>query len=526
MHKKLTIFILLSFTITITFCQKKMSTRQITTMKEEVEGFLGRQQPEFALALPLLLKLHDNKPQDLELNYTLGYCYINLDDERALPYLEFCLKNPNKLPEDLYFYLARAFHLEHRFEDAIKYYEKFRLTIKKPQKHQKQLDEIYHEEKMCENGMEILKESKDIEVFSLGNNINTKYAEYGPIFNANETKMIFTSCRPDTKGGAIDKFDGRYFEDIYISEKNSAGEWGVAKNIGTPINTDGNDAVVAMSPDGSKIYLYKYSHGHGDLYSSDLSEGTWSEPVKLKEPINSHSWEPSLSVGPDENTIYFTSNREGGYGGTDIYVVKKMPSGKWSKPMNLGNTINTEYDEDSPFILADGKTLYFSSNGNKSMGGFDVFSATFNNEKKEWSEPENLGYPINTAHDDLYFSISFDGKKMYFSSIHPEGNGDKDIYYANIDDKSIDILVVSGSVIDAETKEFIDVSIIIKDKSTGEKMGEYITKNGNYKLLLKEKASYTIELTSKGYRTFEDNIIVPNLPKTQLIEREFKLIKE
>ena len=525
--KKVLFSVLINFIVVLVLQaqEEKLSLSQVGILHEQVQGYLDRPHPEFAAALPLLIKLHDNDPKDPALNYALGYCYINLDDEKALPYFEFCLKNPSSVPKELYYYLARSYHLEMKFEEAFKYYEIFRSTIKKPQKNEEKLNEIWHEEKMCKNGMEMMKNPSDIEVFSMGDVINTQYPEYGPIFNADNNVMIFTSCRPDTKGGKVDKYDGRYFEDIYISKKTD-GVWTKPENMGDSINTDGNDAVVAMSPDGQKIYLYKYDNGHGDLYVSKLKGDKWMSPEKLPAPINSHSWEPSMSITPDENIVFFTSNREGGLGGTDIYMVKKLPNGEWAEPQNLGAPINTKYDEDSPFILSDGKTLYFSSNGDKSMGGYDVFVSHLE-EGGAWSTPENLGYPISTPHDDLYFSLSADGETMYFSSVHAEGKGDKDIYYAKIKKKTANVMLVNGQVIDGETKDPIKAHIEVKDKKTGGVIGIYNTNEstGNYTIIFQEGVEYHLEISSEGYDSHIDDLKIPLLQSFQMITRNFKLIK-
>lgn len=519
------IILISALSITSLFAQKEsLSMGQIATLQEKVQGYLDRPQPEFSAALPLLLQLHDNSSKDIGLNYALGYCYINLDDERALPYLEFCLTNPSEVSDEVYYYLARAYHLEMKFEKALEYYEAFRATIKKPEKHEDQLNEIWHEEKMCKNGIELMKHPSDVEVFSMGDAINSKFPEYGPIFNADNDVMIFTSCRPDTKGGHIDKFDGRYFEDIYISKKVDD-VWLKAENMGDSINTEGNDAIVAMSPDGQKIYLYKYANGHGDLYVSKLTGNNWGAPQKLPEPINSKGWEPSMSITPNENVLFFSSNREGGLGGTDIYMVKKLPNGSWADPQNLGAPINSKYDEDSPYILADGKTLYFSSNSDRSMGGYDVFMSHLEGGNI-WTTPENLGYPISTPHDDLYFSLSANGETMYFSSIHSEGKGDKDIYYAKIKKKTANVMLVNGHVIDGESKQPIMAHIEVKDKNSGETVGIYNSNEstGNYTIIFQEGVEYHLEISSPGYKTHIDDLKIPLLQNFQMITRNFKLM--
>lgn len=524
MKKIIIATLLYSFFISLVFSQdKKLSSTEVISLQEKIQMYLGRPQPEFASALPLLIKLHDNEPKDFALNYTLGYVYINLDDEKALPYLEYCLKNPSKVPQELNYYVARAYHLQMKFDKAIEFYEKFRMQIKKPKKNQDKIDEIWHQEKMCKNGIELMKNPTELDAFSIGNAINSEYPEYGPVFNADNNVMLFTSCRPDTKGGGIDKYDGRYFEDIYISKKRD-GEWMRPQNIGEPINTEGNDAVVAMSPDGQKVFIYRFENGNGDLYVSNLNGEKFGVPERLPEPINSKYWEPSMSITPDENTIYFASNRPGGFGGTDIYMIKKLPNGEWAQPMNLGEPINSKYDEDSPLISADGKILYFSSNGDRSMGGYDIFVSEMEGVNM-WSTPQNLGYPISTPHDDLYFSLSTDGQTMYFSSVHAEGKGDKDIYFAKIRSKSANVMLVSGQVIDGESKKPIKAHIEVKDKNTGELVGVYNTNEstGNYTIIFQEGREYYLEVTSEGYNIFNDNLKVAKLQNFQMITRNFKL---
>jgi len=189
--------------------------------------------------------------------------------------------------------------------------------------------------------------------------------------------------------------------------------------------------------------------------------------------------------------------------------------------------INTSHDEDSPFIMADGETLYFSSNGDKSMGGYDVFVSHFNNETKDWTTPKNLGFPINTTHDDLYFSVSSDGETMYFSSAHAEGLGDKDIYYANIKDKSINVMLVKGHVVEEGSNKPVMAHLEIKEKLSGEVIGVYNSniKTGDYTIIFQEGKEYSIVISSNGYITHEESFKVPNINEFQMKTKNFILEK-
>ena len=199
---------------------------------------------------------------------------------------------------------------------------------------------------------------------------------------------------------------GDYYEDVFISYKEEEG-WSKPKNIGPVINSHGHDAAIGLSPDGQTLYLYRSdSVKWGNIFACRLNGEIWESPMKLKAPINSKNWEGSCSINADNNILFFVSNRPEGFGGKDIYMIRKLPNGEWAAPKNLGPTINTPEDEDAPFIHVDGQTLYFSSKGHKSMGGYDIFKTTYN--EGGWSTPTNIGYPINTAEDDRFFVLSPD----------------------------------------------------------------------------------------------------------------------
>jgi hypothetical protein len=391
------------------------------------------------------------------------------------------------------------------------------------------IDNMTRQIQMCNNGKELIKKRLNIEVFNISRNINSIYPDYRPVVSLDEGEIIFTSNRPNTTGGLKNE-EGIYFEDIYISYRNDTG-WTQPVSIGNSINTAGHDAAVSISSSGNKLIIYRYgkekfmSSASGDLYLSELSGDKWSKAVRMSDNINSDRWEPSACFSKDENTLYFTSNRDGGYGGTDIYVVKKLADGTWALPMNLGPTINTDGDEDSPVINADGTTLHFSSSGHKSMGGYDIFVSHFDQDKKLWSAPENVGYPINTANDDLYFSWSEDGKRVYFSSIRSEGVGDKDLYYAVIHEDMASTLIMKGMVTDSLSSQPLETTIKVTDKNN-QMIGIFNSdKTGKYLITLTEGKDYKVTIEIPGYKPFTYTTNLTELQELGELDKDILMVK-
>ena len=446
-QKFLYLNILLILSISVT-AQTKM---QLIEMEREADAnFRGN---NFHVALPLLLRLDSLRPNTENYQYPLGVCYIATDDNvNALKYLEKCLASASQHPAALNYYLGRAYHLSHRMDKAIEFYTLYQNQFKKSKNKSNQsvIEEVDRDIAMCTIGKELMAKALEIEIINLGPEINTKYPEYGPAISADEKEIIFTSNRPNTTGGMIDESDGLHFEDVYISTKKNT-IWSEPLQMSTNINTANHDASIALSPDGQTLFLYRFeqdnnsSNASGDLFTSKLEGKVWANAEKLPSKINSNAWEPSASITEDGTILFFASNKDGGQGGTDLYYSKKLSDGSWDKAISVGNAVNTKYDEDCPFIHPDGKTLYFSSKGHNTMGGFDIFISKYDSEKKEWGKPENFGFPISTAHDDLHFVISPNAKRIYFSAIREGGYGNKDIYYANISKKeSAKVVLVTG----------------------------------------------------------------------------------
>ena len=382
----------------------------------------------------------DSDTTNIKANFEAGHLHLEtIKKDLAVKYF---LRIANQDPDyrfDLNFWIGQSLQYGLEFDKALKYYTQYRQKlISKPNyqgKDKVELKEVERKIKECENGIEFVANPKNFSIVNIGREINSEFDDYGPVLNESESELVFTTRRRDDNLNENVAEDNKPWEDIFTTTK-SGGKWARAKNIGSIINTKFNDSNLALSADGKTLYIYK-DDGNGDIYVSErLADGTWGVPDALPGIINSSYREASVSVTENGDILYFASERPGGLGGSDIYVCTKDSKGEWSKVKNLGSSINTELDEDGPFIDYDGKSLYFSSRGRKGMGGYDIYKSTLINlDRNEWSEPENLGFPINTPDDDVYFVNSKDGKRAYYASIRDDGMGYTDIYMITTPDE-------------------------------------------------------------------------------------------
>jgi outer membrane protein OmpA-like peptidoglycan-associated protein len=282
---------------------------------------------------------------------------------------------------------------------------------------------------------------------NIGREINSEYEDYGPVLNENEDEIVFTTRRREDNLNENVFEDNKPYEDIFTARK-TGGVWSYAKNLGPVVNTPYHESSVALSADGNTLFIFNDEGGGDIFYSERQPTGEFGPKIHLPGIINSSFEEKSISISKDEKTLYFSSNRPGGFGGLDIYKATKDSKMQWTNVKNLGPKINTEMDDDGLFIDYDDVTLFFSSKGRKGMGGYDVFKATFDPATNEWSEPVNLGYPINTPDDDIYFVITKDAKRAYYSSVREDGMGYTDIYMITIPDgiKNTDPVVAKPPV--------------------------------------------------------------------------------
>jgi outer membrane protein OmpA-like peptidoglycan-associated protein len=466
---------------------------------------------DYETALTYFLKSDSLDGNDQEVSYLISLSYIRSDQKlKALPFLLKAKAGGIKEPV-LDFYLGEAYHLSHKFEEAIEHLSLYRSKLRSSDKENiRTVEDLIQN---CKNGMELMKTPVEVKIKNLGPVINSPYPDYVPALTADESVLIFTSRRDNSTGGI--KIDNQYFEDIYISTR-KGNSWTPPEKLGNEINTPSHDACVGISPDGQQVFIYKVEEGkyYGDLYVSTLTGETWSKPKSLGPNINTPYWEPCATITADHKTLFFVSNKKGGVGGTDIYMSKRQPNGEFGPAKLLGLEINTPKDEFSPFIHPDGKTLYFSSKGHNSMGGYDIFSCTINPETGQvLTKPVNLGYPINTADDEVYFVWSADNKRAYFSSEREGGIGEKDLYVLERSQAEAALVMLKGSVYGCDNKKPIAASIVVTDNATGKVIGNYSSNSstGKYIVLLPAGKNYGIAVEAPGYVFYSKNIDIPFL---------------
>jgi len=530
------------------FPDKKRFKDAVDNLKEGNGNF---ELEQYNVALPFFEKAYLLNPDNAELNFKIGICYIegaNLDKEKAIKYFKKAYElNPNIHPRILY-YLAEAHHFHYEFEKALEFYEKYQRNPIK----EEHVD-IAKKIQECKNAIELAQKPARVFIDNIGTAINTKYPEYIPVITTDESVMYFTSKREDTQGGGIDETDGHYFEDVYIS-KLVKGKWTKAENVGVPINSIKNDATVGLSSDGRILLVYE----EGDIYECRQKGNKWSEPKKLPKEINTKFTETSASFSADNRTLYFVSDRKDlSIGGKDVFVTTMNDDGSWNNPKNIGNTINTPYDEEAVFIHPDGKTMYFSSKGHNTIGGYDIFKSTLKDGK--WSKPENLGMPINTPDDDVFLVVTGSGKRGYYSSSKKGGEGEQDIYIVtflgpekpmrtNTEDNLIagikaplkellveekvevsssQLTIFRGNTLDEITKQPVGAEIVITDNGSGTVLNriESNSETGKFIVTLPSGKNYGIAVNADGYLFHSENFDIPEGGNFQLVEKDVLMKK-
>ncbi len=358
----------------------------------------------------------------------------------------------------------------------------------------------------CEFAITAIKNPVPFNPVNAGSGINTTDDEYWPSITADGEKMMFTKQvkSPENSGFQIQ-------EDFYISVF-SDNTWQKAMNAGYPLNTRQNEGAQSLSSDGSYMFFTACDRQGGvgscDIYYSSFSDGKWSEPTNLRSPVNTSSWESQPSISSDGRTLFFSSSRPGGIGGKDLWISRLDDKNAWTKPVNLGETINTSHDEMSPFIHFDGKTLYFASDGRLGMGGFDIYRTTMK-EDSTWEEPQNLGYPINTYNDEMGLIIGSEGKRAYFSSVRDKKNG-KDIFYFDLYESARPnpVSYIKGKVYDKETGKLLKADYELVNLSNGTTILKSTTDlTGSFLVCLPSGNNYGINVSKTGYLFYSENFM-------------------
>jgi tetratricopeptide (TPR) repeat protein len=454
-------------------------------------------QGDYYYAAELYMQLTKVDPKNPEIVGRLGICYFHLPPYRseAKRFLELAAKLDYT---EAKFYLARERVSEYRFFDALALIADYEEDADRL----KSNAEIEHLKLSAQRAIEMVQSPLPITIKNLGKTVNSKHHDYAPVCDFVNNTMYFTSRRKLNSQSSKD-FSEQFDENIFVL--NLASTEMQVDAAPAPLNTERNDAAVAVDPTGDELIIYRTSKDgySGNLYSTKRTHYEWSEPDKLDNAINSKDQEASASFnGSNTDVLYFSSDREGGFGGKDIYVVEKLNNGKWGKPVNLGETINTPYNDDAPFVAANGD-LYFASQGHSTMGGYDIFVSKSTADGR--GTPENLGYPINTPGDDIFFNINEDSSKAYFSSERVGGFGLQDIY--EIDYTEQNTIILKGQLT-AESSIPESALITLMDEENGSIEGMFQTNSddGEFVLALNTNKKYTMLVEVSGFESVEKSL--------------------
>lgn len=511
----------------------------------------------YRAAIPFFERALTFNPNYSMLNYQLGKCYMASNHKfKAVELLDKAYKVNPTIAKDIHFFLGWAYHVKNNWEKAKYHYDLYKKSLTQTEA----INVEMANKKMfeCTNGEKLEKNPVRVWVDNLGAAINTEFPEYSPLITADESTIIFTSRRSDTYKGGVDPNDGQYYEDIYIARRNEKGQWEKAQNLGSSINTDNHDAPAGLSADGNKLFVFYGWKGAGDIYESKFENNAYSKPVKLPNDISGKdSYESSAAISYDGKELYFASTRPGGMGEEDIYMSKWDEKRKnWGMPTNLGPIINTKYRETGIFLHPDGETMYFASEGHESMGGFDIFMSK--KVQGVWTKPVNVGYPVNSSDDDVFFVTTGSGRYAYYTSFREDGFGEKDLYRItflgpekepmlsgednllvnarpvkelNLEPKveitSSSLIILKGVIRDEKTKQPLASLIELMDNEKNELITTFTSDavTGKYMITIPGGINYGIAVKADGYLFHSENIFIPKSSGYREYQKDIDLKK-
>lgn len=463
---------------------------------------------EHSEALPLYQQLLLMDQENANVQYRIGQCYLNMpgQETRAIPYLEYAVQYLNdnysegsfretKAPPEALFMLGQAYHINNEFNKAIHYYLNYREII--DVRRVDAIDYVNKQIECCEIAQQLMNQPASIEMTNLGERINTGSDNYKAVISGDGNTMVYMTSEA-------------FYKSLYESRKVN-GEWTAPRNITPEVGSDGQFYCTSLSHDGKELYLVLEDLFNPDIYRSVKEEGRWTRAQPLEEPVNSKYWESHAFISSDGNSLYFTSNRKGGYGQLDIYRSTRTGELQWSEPVNLGPTINTQYNEETPFLTNDEQNIYFSSQGHYCMGGYDIFYSSLNPDG-EWNYPINIGYPINTTGDDLFYCPYREGNMALVSRLFTDGIGGRDIYRVEIfSEENPRKLAIEGTISLGDLKDLPEnLYVYLTDPEQGDTLARIRPdrEKGTYSHEV-IAGNYQLSFRGSGYQTANERISIP-----------------
>jgi tetratricopeptide (TPR) repeat protein len=398
------------------------SPKEIEELYRDANSYFYFEDYEEALAI--YLNVYSFQPGNSNLEYRIGICYLNIpgSKHRAIDFFEKATTNINKrynenslketgAPVDAIFYLANAYFINNQLDKAQESYDRFQREVKSESRYN--MSYFNHQLNSLKSSRQ--KQSYPVNFIreNLGEAFNDRFSNFNPVASGNGKVMAYTTKRR--------------FQNVVFVARRDGKDWGTPQNITLDLVVDGNCSTLSLSYSGDELYLFRDDVHDGNIYSSRFIDGRWTPMQKLNANINTPSYETHAAESPDGKKLYFTSNRPGGIGDLDIYVSERTATGDWGIAANLGPIINTSFNENTPFLTADGSGLFFSSEAHNSIGGYDIFFSQLQTDGK-WSKPINVGYPLNTTDDDLFFQPLGNGSMGLMATFDDEGYGEMDIY--------------------------------------------------------------------------------------------------
>ncbi|GAB4290360.1 MAG: hypothetical protein Kow0068_15790 [Marinilabiliales bacterium] len=499
--KNILLFALLAFFIT-----------NVTAQDPDKEAATNFEDENYRVALKQYLKLLKTDPKNVEYQYRIGVCYLNtnVDKSEALPYLIFA-DSLNYWEENIKYLLAQAYFYNEKFDTAIKYFQKYKESIK-DEITTEIIREINHYIEQCKIAKQMKETPVNVSFYNLGTNINSRRSDFNPHVTPDGSFMVYSSNKK-----YIRDFQ-QYVINCYYSlpAQSDFGEWSKSMSFGSKVNTEENETVVGLAHDKSYaiIMLDNLSADH-DLGISKIRNNRFKEVEILGKEVNSKYYEEGACFTITGDTLIFASNRPGGKGGFDLYLTYKIDDERWRIPINLSD-INTEYDDNFPEILPDGKHLQFASKGHNSMGGYDIFRAKWDKSSGTFKDPVNLGYPINDTYDNTNISMTKSGRYGYISKWRKEGIGDLDIYKVIFNDVPPIKIKYQGKILVGDSLNFKTIDQIssnikmkVLEKRTGEVVADItdLAVTGKYEFEL-TPGIYDLVIKGEAYDLYHDIIVI------------------